>query len=102
MLFEVNKDLKKSYFSALFSPKLDQWLIKENEHNTKLLGSGSYGEVFFVELGDGFRKRAVAKKVTRIRNKSKKLSDEFVREFGTLELNSRAQTPFDRLIRCLV
>ena len=101
MIFEVNKDLRKSYFSTLFSKNLEQWLVKEKEHNEKLVGRGSYREVFVVQLCDGFGKKTVAKKVTRPRGDQGRLSDDFVREFGILELLSRSTTTVDRLIRML-
>ena len=50
MIYEINKDLKKSYFSTLFSPNLEQCLVKEKYQNEQLIGSGSYRKVYLVEL----------------------------------------------------
>ena len=101
MIYEINKDLKKSYFSTLFSPNLEQCLVKEKYQNEQLIGSGSYGKVFLVELYNGNIKKTVVKKVTRTRGNNGSLLDDFVREFGILEHISRATVSVDRLNRML-
>ena len=101
MIYEIKKDLKKSYFSTLFSPNLEQWLVKEKDQNEQLIGSGSYGKVYLVELYNGNIKKTVVEKVTRTRGNNGSLSDDFVREFGILEHISRATVSVDRLIRML-
>ena len=66
MIYEINKDLKKSYFSSLFSPNIDQWLVREKEENEQLIRSGSYGKVYLVQLGNGIGKKAAVQKITSL------------------------------------
>ena len=99
MIFAMNKDLKKAYYTTLFSSNLRKWQINQTEQIQNLIGEGSYGQVFEVQLEDDLSRRTVAKKVSRTRGNSRILPDDFVREFGILEMLSHATTKVDRLIK---
>ena len=99
MIFAMNKDLKKAYYTTLFSSNLRKWQINQKEQIQNLIGEGSYGQVFEVQLENDLSRRTVAKKVSRTRGNSRILPNDFVREFGILEMLSHATTKVDRLVK---
>ena len=99
MIFAMNKDLKKAYYTTLFSSNLRKWQINQTEQIQNLIGEGSYGQVFEVQFEDALSRRTVAKKVSRTQGNSQILPDDFAREFGILEMRSHATTKVDKLVK---